>query len=76
MMVVLTVLSASDMFSLESFFIIAFVSFLAAVELTSPEVVVPSWRTRLRWFSLLGIVVLAGILIGRAVETLPESLVP
>jgi hypothetical protein len=73
---VFALLSVFDLFTLESLYIIWLLGFLAAIEITAPEVVTLSWRTRLRRISILGLVVLAGIVLRRALEVLPESVIP
>lgn len=72
----LTALVASGIFTLELFLIVSLVTFLAAVELTAPSGVAPTWRTQLRWLSLFGLLALGVVVIRRAINTLPEEFIP
>lgn len=63
-------------FSLESLFILALVGYLAAIELATPRTIVTWWSRRLRWFSVLGLLTLGGIVLGKALERLPEAYLP
>lgn len=74
--VLLTVLLVLGAFSFELFFVLALLSYLAAVELATPSTISLPWSKRLQWFSMLGLIVMAGIFVREALETLPENLLP
>lgn len=73
---VLTVLTVTGLFTLESFYIISLIGFLAVLELTSPAVGISRWWPQLRWLLVLGLVVLVGIVIRRALTVLPDGFLP
>lgn len=74
--VLLTVLLVLGAFSFELFFVLALLSYLAAVELATPGTISLPWSKRLQWFSMLGLMVMVGIFVREALETLPENLLP
>jgi uncharacterized membrane protein len=74
--VVLTALVATGTFSFESFFVLAFISYIAAVELVASNAIKIPFQNKLRLFYLFGLVALGGILVQRALETIPEGLLP
>lgn len=73
---VLVALVGIEMFSLEYLFVLALVGYLAAIELLTPRTIVTQWSRRLGWFSVLGLIVLGGIVVRKALETLPEAYLP
>lgn len=70
---VVLVLSVFGMLTLETFFIVSLAGFLALVQLTSPFAVTPHWRTRLKWFIVLGLLAFGYIMFKRVVEYLPSG---
>lgn len=67
------VLVVLDALSYELTFVVGLIGFLVVVELTAPLNVRPTWRRRLRWLILLGLVVFAGIVIRRILAILPPG---
>lgn len=72
----LVALVGMDAFSLESLFLLALVGYLAAIELATPRMIVAWWSRRLRWFSVLGLLALGGIVLGEALVRLPGAYLP
>ncbi|WP_254533902.1 hypothetical protein [Natrinema gelatinilyticum] len=70
---VLTLLNA---LSYELVFVLSLIGFLIITELTAPFNVTPTWRRRLRWLILLGLVGFAVIVVRRILEILPPEVVP
>lgn len=60
--------------SLETFFVVSFVGFLALLELTAPVNVAPTWRARLRWFLLFGLLVFGYLMVRVFLDILPDGL--
>lgn len=61
--------------SFELFFVVSLIGFLIVVELTAPLNVTPTWRKRLRWLILLGLIVFTGIVVRRILAILPPGVV-
>ncbi|MDZ7730407.1 MAG: hypothetical protein U5K37_05065 [Natrialbaceae archaeon] len=62
--------------SLEIFFVISLIGLLVVTELTAPVAVRPTWRTRLTWIVLLGLVGFGVIVVRRLLEILPPEVLP
>jgi ABC-type enterochelin transport system permease subunit len=69
----LFVLALLDSVTLDLVFVLSFVGFLVAVELTAPFAVTPRWRRRLKWVIALGVLVFAGIVVRRILAILPPG---
>lgn len=69
----LLVLVLLDAFSYELFFVLALIGFLVVTELTAPFSITPTWRRRLRWLILLGLLGFAYIVIKRILAILPPG---
>jgi hypothetical protein len=59
--------------SIETFFIGSLFGFLVLTELTAPFDVSPTWRARLKWFVLLGMVAFGYFMVRRVLDFLPEG---
>jgi hypothetical protein len=75
MLATLLALALLGAVSLELFFVVSLIGFLVVVQLTAPFNVTPRWRTRLKWFVLIGLVLFGYIVIKRILEILPRGLV-
>jgi hypothetical protein len=58
--------------SYELFFVLSLIGFLIVTELTAPFNVTPTWRSRLKWIILAGLLVFAYIVVRRILEILPS----
>ena len=76
MVATVLILTLLDALSYELFFVCSLIGFLIVTELTSPFTVTPTWRHRLRWLVLLGLVGFAIVVVRRILEILPPELVP
>lgn len=74
MLATLVVLAALGALSLELFFVVSLIGFLVVIELTAPFAVTPTWRRRLRWLVLLGLLVFGYVVVRRILAILPEGL--
>lgn len=70
MSAVIIVLVLLNSFSYELFFAGSFVGLLVMIEYTSTVEVTPAWRSRLRWFVLLGLLAFGAVIAGRIITTL------
>lgn len=70
--VVLTLLGS---LSLELFFAVSLIGLLIVIELTASFSVTPTWRARLKWLVLLGLVGFAYVVVRRILEILPPGVV-
>ena len=71
MLGVVLVLTAIGSLSLELFFVLSLVGFLIVVELTAPLSVTPSWRRRLWWVILVGLLGFGYLIVRRILALLP-----
>ncbi|PGF17130.1 hypothetical protein CP556_14050 [Natrinema sp. CBA1119] len=62
--------------SYELFFVCSLIGFLIITELTAPFNVTPTWRRRLRWLILLGLVGFAVVVVRRIIGILPPGVLP
>ena len=69
----IVVLSVLGALSLELFFVVSLIGFLVVIELTAPFAVTPTWRRRLRWLVLLGLLVFGYVVVRRILAILPEG---
>ena len=69
----LFVLTLLDAVTLELVFVLSFIGFLVAIELTAPFTTTPQWRRRLTWLVGLGLVVFGVIVIRRILAILPPG---
>jgi len=69
-------LALLDALSYELVFVCSLIGLLVITELTAPFNVTPTWRRRLRWLILLGLVGFAVIVVRRILEILPPGVVP
>ena len=67
-------LTALGMLSIELFVIGSLLGLLALVELNVPVNVTPTWRSRLRWVVLLGLLLFGYFMMRRVLEVLPSGL--
>ena len=70
MLVILLALSLLDTLSLEKFFVGAFLAFLILLDFTDPINITSSWRKRLRWIVLLGILGFGYVFVRRVLSAL------
>lgn len=75
MLAIVVCLAALGSLSLELFFVLSLIGLLIVVELTAPFAVTPSWRARLRWIILLGLIGFGIIVVRRILEILPAGVV-
>lgn len=73
MLVTLVLLAALEAVSLETFFLISLLGLLIVTELTAPLNVTPTWRKRLRWIILAGLVVFGVFIVRFLLEILPPE---
>ena len=73
MLVSILVLAALQSLSLELFFVLSFIGLLVLIELTAPFNVTPTWRRRLKWFILVGLIVFTIIVVRRILAILPSG---
>ena len=73
MLVSILVLAALQSLSLELFFVLSFIGLLVLIELTAPFNVTPTWRRRLKWFILIGLIVFTIIVVRRILAILPSG---
>jgi len=59
--------------SLELFFVVSLIGFLVVIELTAPLAVTPTWRRRLKWLIVLGLLGFAVIVVRHILEILPAG---
>jgi hypothetical protein len=71
----LLVLALLESLTLDLFFVVGLIGFLVLVELTAPFTVTPRWRSRLKWFILVGLVVFGVIVVRRILEILPPGVI-
>ncbi|WP_226482541.1 hypothetical protein [Natrinema amylolyticum] len=62
--------------SAELFFVCSLIGLLVVTELTAPVNVTPTWRSRLKWLTLLGLVGFAALVAHRLLEVLPPEVLP
>jgi len=75
MLGVVIVLTAIGSLSVELFFVLSLIGFLIVVELTAPISVTPSWRRRLWWLILAGLLGFGYIVTRRILDLLPWSVI-
>lgn len=75
MLGVVIVLTAIGSLSLELFFVLSLIGFLIVVELTAPISVTPSWRRRLWWLILAGLLGFGYIVTRRILDLLPWGVI-
>ena len=73
MLVSILTLAALHALSLELFFVLSLIGLLVIIELTAPFNVSPTWRRRLKWFILVGLVVFAIVVVRRILAILPPG---
>ncbi|ELY62803.1 hypothetical protein [Natrinema versiforme] len=76
MVATVLVLALLNALSYELFFVLALIGFLIITELTAPFNVTLTWRRRLRWLILLGLVGFAVVVVRRILEILPPEVLP
>lgn len=59
----------------ELFFVGSLVGLLVVSELTVPVSVTPTWRARLRWLTLLGLIGFAALVARRILSLLPPEVI-
>ncbi|WP_312912579.1 hypothetical protein [Natronosalvus caseinilyticus] len=62
--------------SYELFFVCSLIGLLIVTELTAPFHVTPTWRRRLLWLILVGLVGFGYVVIRRILEILPPEVLP
>lgn len=75
MMSAALVLSLFDSLTYELFFIISLIGFLVVIQLTAPFRIIPLWRRRLRWITILGLLGFVLLLVQRVLSILPPEVV-
>lgn len=75
MLVGLLALALLNALSYELFFVISLIGFLVVTELTAPFSLTPTWRARLKWIILLGLLVFAYIVVRRILAILPPGVI-
>ena len=73
MLVSILVLAALQSLSLELFFVLSFIGLLVLIELTAPFNVTPTWRRRLKWLIIVGLIVFTFIVVRRILAILPSG---
>lgn len=68
------VLSLLNSLTYELFFVTSLIGFLVVIQLTAPFRVTPPWRRRLRWITVLGLLIFVMILTRRVLTILPPEL--
>ncbi|MFB1066377.1 hypothetical protein [Natrinema sp. H-ect4] len=76
MVATILVLALLNALSYELFFVLSLIGFLIITELTAPFNVTPTWRRRLRWLILVGLIGFTAIVVRRILEILPPEVVP
>ncbi|QCC60470.1 hypothetical protein NP511_00525 [Natrinema thermotolerans] len=76
MVATILVLAVLDAVSYELVFVCSLIGFLIVTELTAPFNVTPTWRRRLRWLVLLGLVGFAAVVVRRILAILPPGVMP
>ena len=71
MLATLLGLAVLGAFSIELFFIGSLIGLLVLTELSAPVNVAPTWRSRLKWFILLGLLLFGYFMVNRVLEFLP-----
>lgn len=61
--------------SFELYFVVTLIGFLVVTELTAPFNLTPQWRSRLKWFILVGLIIFAYIVVRRILAILPEGVI-
>jgi hypothetical protein len=69
-------LVALDALSSITFFFSSFIGFLILIEMTRIIHVTPQWRTRIRWITALGFIVVILITVYKIVSLLPSKVIP
>ncbi|MCU4802130.1 hypothetical protein OB920_17275 [Halobacteria archaeon HArc-gm2] len=69
------VLALLGSLSLELFFVVSLIGLLIVVELTASFSVTPTWRSRLKWLILLGLVGFTYVVVRRILEILPPGVI-
>ena len=59
--------------TLELFFIISFITFIAVVEMTAPDIVSVPWRRKLNWVIIVGLMISSLLLGHRIMTVLPDQ---
>jgi hypothetical protein len=62
--------------SYELFFVLSLIGFLVVTELTAPFNITPTWRARLKWLILAGLLVFLYIVVRRILAILPPEVLP
>lgn len=63
-------------FSYELFFLLSVLGLLIVTGLTTPMHITPTWRARLKWVIVVGLVVVGVIVVRRILEILPPEVLP
>jgi hypothetical protein len=69
----ITLLALLQSLSLELVFVLSLIGFLVLVELTAPFRITPTWRRRLKWFIVFGLIGFGYIVVRRILEILPPG---
>ena len=62
--------------SYELFFVGSLLGLLVVSELTVPVNATPSWRTRLRWLTLVGLLGFLALIVRRILSVIPPEVLP
>lgn len=73
MVATVLVLAVLGSLSYELFFVVSLLGFLIVTELTAPISITPTWRRRLRWIILLGLLGFTYVVVRRILEILPPG---
>jgi hypothetical protein len=68
-----TGLALVDRFTIDLFYIVCFIGFVAVVEMTEPQYIDPPWRSKLDWIVAVGLVGFLLIVIRTALALLPTG---
>lgn len=68
-------LSLLSALSYELVFVVSLIGLLVMTELTAPFAVAPAWRTRIKWFILLGLLGFGYIVVRRILAILPPEVI-
>ncbi|WP_222920201.1 hypothetical protein [Natrinema sp. SYSU A 869] len=76
MVATVLLLSVLGSLSAELFFVCSLIGLLVVTELTAPVSVTPTWRSRLTWLTLLGLVGFTALVVHRLLELVPPAVIP
>ncbi|PCR92188.1 hypothetical protein [Natrinema ejinorense] len=76
MVATVLLLSVFGSLSAELFFACSLIGLLVVTELIAPGNVTPTWRSRLKWLTVLGLVGFASLVARRLLAVVPPEVIP